>query len=89
MATDLTEAASRPAPISDSLSGGTLPRWAPLGCIAGSLLLAYLLAVFTAVSGTAGTLLVAAVLYAVIQSGWSFSVEGRRHAKDRLATTLI
>jgi len=89
MATDLTEVASRPAPISHSLSGGTLPRWAPLGCFAGSLLLAYLLAVFTAVSGTAGTLLVAAVLYAVLQSGWSFSVEGRRHAKDRLATTLI
>ena len=87
MATETT--VRPPAPMAQSLKGGTLPRWAPLGCVAGALALAFGLATFTPISGTAGTLIVAAVLYAVVQSVWSFSVEGRRHAKDRLATTLV
>ncbi len=89
MTTELTEAPALPTPVPQGLAGGTLPRWAPLGCLAAALIVAFGLAAVTPVSGTAGTLLVAAVLYAGVQSVWSFSVEGRRHAKDRLATTLI
>ena len=52
-------------------------------------LLAVVLALTTVVSGRAGTFLVAVLLYAVLQTAWSFAVEGRRHAIDRLATTVI
>jgi phosphate transport system permease protein len=80
---------SPPTELSESLKGGTLPRWAPLGVAAGAALLAIVLALTTAISGRAGTFLVAVVLYAVLQTAWSFAVEGRRHAVDRLATTVI
>jgi len=75
--------------LAEELRGGTLPRWAPGVVILTAAGVAYLLNVFTAVSGVAGTTLVAALLYLVGQSAWSFGVEGRRHAVDRLATTLI
>jgi phosphate transport system permease protein len=80
---------SPPTELGESLKGGTLPRWAPLGVAVGAALLAIVLALTTAVSGRAGTFLVAVVLYAVLQTAWSFAVEGRRHAVDRLATTVI
>lgn len=89
MAAESTDTLTRPNAGSVSLAGGTLPRWAPIGCLVGALALAFGLAAVTPVSGTAGTLLVAVLLFAVIQTAWSFSVEGRRHAKDRLATTFI
>jgi phosphate transport system permease protein len=72
-----------------ALSGRTLPRWAPAASAVAGAVLALLLAWLTPVSGRAGTLLVGVVLFIAIETGWSFSVEGRRHAKDRLATTLI
>ncbi len=72
-----------------TLTGGKLPRWAPYAAAAAALLLAWLANAFTSVDGVAGTLIVAALLYLVLQTGWSFAVEGRRHAIDRLATTLV
>jgi phosphate transport system permease protein len=72
-----------------ALSGGTLPPWAPWASALAAAVLAVALAALTPVSGRAGTLLVGAVLFVVIETGWSFAVEGRRHAKDRLATTLV
>ena len=45
--------------------------------------------VSTGLDGWFGTTLVAALVFGVIQSVWSFAVEGRRHAVDRLATTLV
>ena len=48
-----------------------------------------MLTTFTGISGAAGIAVVSVLLFIAIQSGWSFAVEGRRHAKDRLATTLI
>ena len=89
MATDTDMSVAHPGTPVQSLSGGTLPRWAPLGCLIAAIALAVLLAAVTPVSGTAGTVLIAALLFAVLQTLWSFTVEGRRHAKDRLATTLI
>jgi phosphate transport system permease protein len=73
----------------DALTGGKLPRWAGPASGVAALVLAVVLNAVTFIDGIAGTLVVAALLFGVIQTGWSFAVEGRRHAVDRLATTLI
>ena len=72
-----------------ALAGGKLPRWAVPAVAVGALLVAMLLNVTTSVDGVAGTLIVAVLLFLVGQTAWSFTVEGRRHAVDRLATTGI
>jgi phosphate transport system permease protein len=72
-----------------SLAGSRLPRWAPWGCAVGAVVVALLLAAVTPVSGIAGTAVVAALLFVAGQTGWSSLVEGRRHATDRLMTTLV
>jgi phosphate transport system permease protein len=72
-----------------ALSGRTLPVWAPWASAVAAAVVALLVAWLTPVSGRAGTLLVGVLLFLVIETGWSFSVEGRRHASDRLATTLV
>lgn len=87
---DLTTAPSPDrAALHQSLVGATLPRWAPAAAAGAAAVLAVLLAQVTAVSGVAGTVLVGVVLFVLLQTGWSFRVEGRRHAVDRLATTMI
>ena len=73
----------------DALAGGKLPRWAVPAVAVAAVALALLLTAFTGIGGIAGTMVVAVLLFAVIQTGWSFAVEGRRHAVDRLATTAI
>lgn len=73
----------------EHLSVSTLPRWAPWAAAVLATGLAIGLGAVSSVSGTAGTAVVAVLAFIAIQSGWSFAVEGRRHAKDRLATTLI
>jgi phosphate transport system permease protein len=72
-----------------ALTGGRLPRWAVLATAGGGLLVALLLNLTTGVDGVAGTLVVAALAFLALQTGWSFAVEGRRHSVDRLATTAI
>lgn len=64
-----------------------LPRWAPVLSVALALALAVVLNITTDVSGVAGTVLVAVALFVTILTSWSFAVEGRRYAVDRLATT--
>jgi phosphate transport system permease protein len=79
-----------PSPFdSPSLRANTLPRWAPLAVIAGAVVVALLLNLTTSVHGYAGTIVIAVLLYLIGQTAWSFGVEGGRHARDRLATTLI
>jgi phosphate transport system permease protein len=73
----------------EALTGGKLPRWAPWAVALAAIAVALLLNVTTSVDGVAGTMVVAVILYVVGQTAWSFSVEGRRHAVDRLATTGI
>ncbi|MDA8435951.1 MAG: phosphate ABC transporter permease PstA [Actinomycetales bacterium] len=72
-----------------ALAGGKLPRWAVPALGVGAVLLAFLLNVTTSVDGVAGTLVVAVLIFVGAQTGWSFRVEGRRHAVDRLATTGV
>jgi phosphate transport system permease protein len=73
----------------EALAGGHLPRWSAAAVAAASIAVAFLLNVATAVDGVAGTAVVAVLLFLVGQTGWSFVVEGRRHAVDRLATTGV
>ncbi len=73
----------------DPLTGRRLPRWYALVVVAAALALAVVLAAVTAIQGTADTLLVALLLYLVLQTAWSVAVEGSRHARSRLATTLL
>ena len=75
--------------MSQTLKGDTLPKWAPIASLAIAIGLAVALAKTTAVAGTAGTSVLAVLLFIAIQTLWSFAVEGRRHAVDRMATTLI
>lgn len=93
MAAPTVPADPAPAPdrtaLHDSLVGATLPRWAPAATAAASVALAVLVGRLTPVSGVAGTALVGVLLFVVLQTAWSFLVEGRRHAVDRLATTWI
>ncbi len=73
----------------DALAGRRLPRWGVPAAGVAALVIAMLLNVTTSVAGVAGTLIVAVLLFLVIQTAWSFRVEGRRHAVDRLATTGV
>ena len=73
----------------DALAGRRLPRWAIPAVAAMALALAIVLNVVTPVAGVTGTLVVAVLLFLVISTAWSFQVEGRRHAIDRLATTGV
>lgn len=66
-----------------------LPRWSGLAIAAASMAGAILLALTTAVSGNAGTAIVAFLLYVGLQTGISFRIEGRRYAVDRLASTFL
>ncbi|MEZ5116001.1 MAG: phosphate ABC transporter permease PstA [Candidatus Nanopelagicales bacterium] len=71
------------------LRGARLPRWAPYAAGAAAVVLAFLLAMVTGIEGWGGTATVAVLLFLVGLTSWSFLVEGRRHAVDRLATTLV
>lgn len=72
-----------------ALTGGHLPRWATPTVLVVAVAGAAVLNLTTGLAGWFGTSLVAGLLYLAIQSAWSFGVEGRRHAMDRLATTLV
>lgn len=84
-----TEREQSDALLHAALAGGKLPRWGIPAVAAGSLVVAFLLNVATPVDGVAGTLVVALLLFLIGQTTWSFLVEGRRHAVDRLATTGV
>lgn len=83
----------RPAPPSPSLrgdlSGQKLPSWSLPALGVAVLAVTLLLFAVTGFAGSAGFLVVAALLFVVAQSVLSFRVEGRRQAVDRLFTTLV
>jgi phosphate transport system permease protein len=72
-----------------TLSARVLPRWTPVAVLAGSLTMTQILSAVTPLQGVAGTLLVVLAGYVTLQTAASFSIEGRRHAVDRLFTTLV
>lgn len=75
--------------IAGTLIGKRLPKLALLYSAVIGIIIALVLNLTTGVQGYAGTAVVAALTFVVLQTVWSFLVEGRRHAVDRLATTLI
>jgi phosphate transport system permease protein len=72
-----------------TLQGRTLRRYTLPALAAGAVLVTLLLFAVTGLQGKADFIVVAVLLYVVGQSALSFSVEGRRKAKDRLFTTLV
>ena len=71
------------------LRGTVLPRWFAAAIAAIALAAALLVAQTSSMSGVTATAVLAGVMYAVLQTAWSFIAEGRRHAVDRLMGTLI
>lgn len=86
MATTLTPT---PTPQHEALTGGTLPTWSTPVVLVAAIAAAVGLNLTTGLAGWFGTSIVAGLFFLMIQSSWSFAVEGRRHAVDRLATTLV
>ena len=81
--------ASPPGEFVDTLSSRRLPRLAPLVVAVVAVALAVGVAAVSPVSGTAGTAVLAVVVFVLGLTAWSFAVEGRRHATDRLVTTVV
>jgi phosphate transport system permease protein len=71
------------------LVGARLPKWAPIGCGAAAVALSIAVKFLLGWTGWGTAFFFAAALFVIILSAWSFSVEGKRRAKDRFASTLI
>ncbi|HEX7662455.1 MAG TPA: phosphate ABC transporter permease PstA [Pseudonocardiaceae bacterium] len=71
-----------------SLARKKLPSWALPGITVGVLVVTYLLKMLGSLNWIQ-YVLIAAVLYLIVQTVASISVEGWRHAKDRLMTGLL
>ena len=69
------------------LRTGALPRWGLPSAVLGAVGLTFLLFAFTGFQGTVDFIVVAAILAIAAVSITSWAVEGRRRAKDRLATS--
>ena len=86
-----------PAPVSgrrkdvqvSSLVGARLPAWAPYAAGAVAVAVALGMKWLLSWTGWGTSFWMAAVLFLVGFSAWSFMIEGRRRAKDRFASTLI
>lgn len=74
--------------VATTLAGRRLPDWAPR-TLAG-LSVALGIALYAGgIQDRLGSIVIAALTYLGAQTTWSFAVEGRRHAVDRMATSLI
>jgi phosphate transport system permease protein len=72
-----------------SLARAKLPRWALLVVGAASILVTWLLFLVTSLTSYVAFIVIAVLLYMVAQTVVSLSVEGWRHAKNRLMTSLM
>ncbi len=75
--------------LSSQLAMRTLPRFAAAYSALAAAALTAVIVALTPAQGIAGTLVILYLVYMVVQTGWSYAVEGRRFATDRLATTVI
>jgi phosphate transport system permease protein len=75
--------------MSSGLVRPRLSRWSLAAIAAGAIAATLILFATTPMQGRVGFLLVAAGLYVVALTGVSGVVEGRRRAKDRLATSMV
>ncbi len=80
-----TLSAKRPS----SLKGATLPKWFSWAVAAGSIALGLGISTAAGLGSSIQWALIAALLFVLGSYGISARVEGRRQAKDRVATSLI
>ncbi len=83
----MSTATALPPP--STLVGRKLPRWTPAALVAGALAIAGVLAVLGPADSIEGFVLWTGSLFLIGQTVASFAVEGGRHARDRLVTSLI
>ncbi|MEU6009862.1 phosphate ABC transporter permease PstA [Streptomyces sp. NPDC001698] len=74
---------------SSSLRGASLPKWSPWAIALGSLVAAVAIGLAGGLHSRVQWGLIAAVLFVLGTYGVAARVEGRRQAKDRVATSLV
>ncbi|MFJ3194547.1 phosphate ABC transporter permease PstA [Streptomyces griseoviridis] len=72
-----------------TLRGASLPKWSPWAIAAGSLAVAVLLGLVAGIDSRIQWGLIAGLLFLVATYVLAAKVEGRRQAKDRIATSLV
>ncbi|MFF1764130.1 phosphate ABC transporter permease PstA [Streptomyces sp. NPDC058249] len=81
------------APIADKrpspLRGASLPKWSPWAIAAGAIVLALAIGLRGGLHSKIQWGLIAAILFVLGTYGIAARVEGRRQAKDRVATSLV
>ncbi|MGW5638745.1 phosphate ABC transporter permease PstA [Streptomyces sp. NPDC003832] len=73
----------------NSLQGARLPKWSPWAIAAGSLAVSIGVSLATGIESRVQWALIAALLFVLGTYGIAARVEGRRQAKDRIATSLV
>ncbi len=74
--------------LKNSLTAGQLPSWARWASIGGSLVLSAIILLIAGWSW-AGWIVLAAVLYLISYTVWTYVVEGARHGQDALWSSLV
>jgi phosphate transport system permease protein len=72
-----------------SLQGATLPKWTPWAIAAGSVALGVGISAAAGMNSNIKWALMAALFFVIGSYGIAARVEGRRQAKDRLATSVV
>jgi len=72
-----------------TLRGARLPKWSPWAIAAGAVVVAVVLGLVADMDNPAQLGLIAAILFVLGTYGIATRVEGRRQAKDRVATSLV
>ncbi|MGW3290069.1 phosphate ABC transporter permease PstA [Streptomyces sp. NPDC001002] len=84
---------SNPAPVAErapsTLRGASLPKWSPFAIAGGSVVLAVVIGLVFSLDSKIQWGLIAGLLFLVGTYGISAQIEGRRQAKDRIATGLV
>ncbi|MET7744724.1 phosphate ABC transporter permease PstA [Streptomyces sp. NPDC005385] len=72
-----------------TLRGGTLPKWSPWAIAAGAVIVSVGIGLGAGLDSKVQWGLIAAILFVLGTYGIAARVEGRRQAKDRVATSLV
>ncbi|MER5875147.1 phosphate ABC transporter permease PstA [Streptomyces sp. NPDC060235] len=72
-----------------TLRGGTLPKWSPWAIAVGAVIVAVGIGLGAGLDSKVQWGLIAAILFVLGTYGIAARVEGRRQAKDRVATSLV
>ncbi|MGW1889808.1 phosphate ABC transporter permease PstA [Streptomyces sp. NPDC002004] len=85
----MSHAATTAPKAPNSLSAARLPRWAPWALAVGSLAAGIAIGLGAGLDSRVQWGLIAAVLFVAGTYGFAAKVEGRRQAKDRVATSIV